>query len=498
MQLQFQRNKIPCLRLIQGQTQTQEQTQELKLNEGMPDVGRILGTWGQLVIRGKEWRPNAAVCSCGVMVWVLYAPEDGSQAQCVESWIPLSVKWDIPDSGQDGTLLCQGTVKAADTRILSGRKLMIRVSVCMTAEAYVPSLAEYYEPSAVPEDIQLRKKTYMLCLAAEAGEKGFMIDEELTLPGSAPAIEKMVRYSLQPEITDRKVLGDKAVFRGNCIFHLLYRTADGALASWDFEIPFSQYTELEREYGNQAQVDFSPFVTALETEMAEGGRIRLKAGLSGQYLLYDTPEITVAEDAYSPFREVTLQTEAMELPAMRPQMQQVIRIEQTAPFGGTRCADSEFFAGCPRIQPRADRDTAELNGTFQVLYYDAEGQLQSGNVHYQQEEPMESGDASAIVWCTPKGRPQIMPGVDSTGLKAEVILHQVSADSKPVDMLAGLTVGDQAEKDPSRPSLILRRPGQQDLWTIAKENGSTEDAIRQVNNLQGDPEPDKMLLIPVL
>ena len=498
MQLQFQRNKIPCLRLIQGETQTLEQTQELKLSDGMPDAGRILGTWGQLVIRGKEWRSDAALCSCGVMVWVLYAPEDGSQAQCVESWIPFSAKWNIPDSGQDGTLLCQGTVKAADTRILSGRKLMIRVSVCMTAQAYVPSAAEYYEPGEVPEDIRLRKKTYTPCLAAEAGEKAFMIDEELTLPGSAPAMEKLVRCSLQPEVTERKVLGDKAVFRGNCIFHLLYRTAEGALASWDFEIPFSQYTELEREYGQQAQADIIPFVTALETELAEGGRIRLKAGLSGQYLLYDTPEITVAEDAYSPFREVTLQTETVEIPTMNPLAQQTLRIEQTAPFGGTRCADSEFLVGCPRIQPGADRNTAELNGSFQVLSYDTEGQLQSGNVHYQQEEPIESGNAAAIVWCTPKGRPQITPGVDSTGLKGELVLQQVSADSKPMEMLAGLTAGDQAEKDPSRPSLILCRPVQQDLWTLAKENGSTEDAIRQANNLQGDPEPDKMLLIPVL
>ena len=496
MQLQFSKNKIPCLRLIQGQTQTQEQTQELKLNEGMPDVGRILGTWAQPVIRGKEWRSDAVVCSCGVMVWVLYAPEDGSQAQCVESWIPFSVKWSIPDSGQDGTLLCQAAVKAADTRVLSGRKLMIRVSVCMTAEAYVPSVAEYYEPGEVPEDIQLRKKTYTPCLAAEAGEKAFMIDEELMLPGSAPAMGKMIRYSLQPEITERKVLGDKAVFRGNCIFHLLYRTAEGALASWDFEIPFSQYTELEREYGNQAQVDIFPFVTALETEMAEGGRIRLKAGLSGQYLLYDTPEIIMAEDAYSPFREVNLQTERVEIPTINPPVQKMIRVEQTAPFGGTRCADSEIFVGCPSIQPRSDRDAAELNGIFQVLYYDTEGQLQSGNAHYQQEEPVENGDS--VAWCVPKGRPQIMPGIDSTALKAEVMLHQVFADAKPLDMLTGLTIGDQAEKDPARPSLILRRPGQQDLWTLAKENGSTEDAIRQANHLQGDPEPDQMLLIPVL
>ena len=33
-----------------------EETQEYKLPEGMPDVGRIIAAWGQVVLRGKEWR----------------------------------------------------------------------------------------------------------------------------------------------------------------------------------------------------------------------------------------------------------------------------------------------------------------------------------------------------------------------------------------------------------------------------------------------------------
>ena len=494
MQLQFQKNQIPCLRMIKGESQMQEQTQELKLSEGMPDVGRILGTWGQLVIRGKEWRSDAVQVSCGVMMWVLYAPEDGSQAQCMESWLPLSFKWDIPDSGEDGTLLCQSAVKTADARILSGRKLMLRTAVCMTAQAYIPSQAEYYEPSEVPEDIQLRKKTYTPCLIAEAGEKALMIDEELTLPGSAPAMDKMIRCSLQPEITDHKVLGDKVVFRGSGLFHLLYRTVEGALASWDFEIPISQYAELEREYGHQAQAEVLPFVTAVETELGEGGRIRLKAGLSGQYQIYDNPEITVAEDAYSPFREVTVQRQMAQLPSACQHSQQTVRVEQTAPFGGTRVAEGDLTVGCPR--PLQREDLVEVSGAFQVLYYDAEGQLQTGNVHYQQEETVENH--GSVLWCMPKGRPQILPGMDSTLLKGEVTLYQAAASMEEIPMITELTVGDQTQKDPARPSLILKRPGQQDLWTLAKENGSTIAAIEQANHLQGDPEPDRILLIPVL
>jgi hypothetical protein len=88
--------------------------------------------------------------------------------------------------------------------------------------------------------------------------------------------------------------------------------------------------------------------------------------------------------------------------------------------------------------------------------------------------------------------------MDSTLLKGEVTLYQAAASMEEIPMITELTVGDQTQKDPARPSLILKRPGQQDLWTLAKENGSTIAAIEQANHLQGDPEPDRILLIPVL
>ena len=40
--------------------QTAELTQQIKLTDGMPDVGRILAVWGQVILRGKEWQDAEA------------------------------------------------------------------------------------------------------------------------------------------------------------------------------------------------------------------------------------------------------------------------------------------------------------------------------------------------------------------------------------------------------------------------------------------------------
>ena len=47
------------------------------------------------------------------------------------------------------------------------------------------------------------------------------------------------------------------------------------------------------------------------------------------------------------------------------------------------------------------------------------------------------------------------------------------------------------------PGLIIRRSGPgETLWTIAKQYGTTMDAIRQANGLDGEPEENTLLLIP--
>lgn len=499
MELQFQSNKIPCLRQVKSETQSQEQTQELRLSDGMPDVGRVLCAWGQVMLRGKEWRGDDIGVSGGVMAWVLYAPEDGSQAQCVECWIPMSMKWEIPDTGVDGTILCHSLLRSVDARTLSSRKLMVRATVAVTAQAYVPCDAVTYSAEQMPEDIQLHQTIYPICLAREAGEKPFMIDEELTLPTSAPAMDKLVRYSLQPEVNDQKVLGDKVVFRGNTVLHILYRTAEGAMASWDFEIPFSQYTELQQEYGHQAEVQLVPVVTSMELEAGEQGRLRLKAGLSGQYILYDTQDVSVVEDAYSPDRVVSVTMETVELPSILERQSQRIRVEQTGNFGGSRVADMVFYPGSPRKQRKPDAMDMELPGIFQTLYYDAEGMLQAAATHWQADMSAAlDDDAQMDIWCSLTGKPQASIGEDSTVLRGEMLLDTVTSVLEPMPMVTGLTVGEPVEKDPGRPSLILRKAGQESLWDIAKKCGSTVAAIQQANHLQGDPDPDKMLLIPVL
>lgn len=271
MQLQFQKTVVSSLDTLRSGVWYQELTQELRLPEQMPDVGNILGAWGQVLIRSKEWRSGSVSVSGGVMVWAMYRPEDGTPPQMVEAWIPFQMKWDLPETQYDGSIRVSPLLKNVDARVTSARKVMLRCCVALSCEASAPMNVDVFSPQQVPEGVYLLERTYPMLLAKEVGEKSFSVEEELALPASAPTVEKLLRFSFHPELIDQKMMAGKVVFRGVGLIHILYLSADGQLCSCDLQAPFSQYSELEGDYDQDASADIWMALTALEMDMDDRG-----------------------------------------------------------------------------------------------------------------------------------------------------------------------------------------------------------------------------------
>ncbi len=499
VQIQFHNQIQNCLRPVPTQVQEQEQTQELRLSEGMPDVGRVLCAWGQVLIRSKQWQGDSVSVGCGVTVQILYAPEDGGPAQSTQVFIPFTLNWDLPPDTKEGYLEALCLVKSVDARSVSSRRLMVRATVSARCQVFSPWEAALCTPEEVPCDVQLLWKTYPVQLIREAGEKVFLCDEELTVPPDMPQLEKLVRCSLQPQVTEQKLLGDKVVFRGNTVLNMLYRTPEGAIQSWETEIPFSQYGELEHSYAEGASVRVNPMVTSLEAEADGQGRIRLKAGMSGQYLVWDKQMLSFVADAYSTKNQVAVQWGALEIPCVLEQTAQLINAEQTASFGGSRVVDTVFCPSQPQLMPRGEEKDLDFSGVFTVLYYDNEGILQGSTARWEGSKTLPADpDTQLLLTANAVGKPQGIPGEDTTALRGQMGVGLMSWAMEEYPAAVGITLEPGLPKDPQRPSLILRRVGNESLWEIAKENGSTVEAIQAANGMDREPEKDTMLLIPIL
>ena len=417
----------------------------------------------------------------------------------METWLPFQLKWDFPETQNDGMIRVVPLLRNVDARSISARKMMVRATLGVLGEAMVSGEAEFYAPGELPEDIQVLKKSYPMMLPKEAGEKMFTMDETLSLPANVPALEKIVRYELHPQLAESKVVSDKLVFRGSALLHVLYMSTDGQLNTWDFEIPFSQFAELDRQYEQDAlsKVDFA--VTNLELEQAEEDSLNLKAGITAQYIVYDRPVIELVEDAYSPRRSVTPQMSRLIVPAVLDTRSESVRAERSIDMDYMQVADAVFYADHPRVHRDEDRVYAELSGGFHTLGYDEENALQNASARWENEWSLPaSEDSNVNVVMQRTGNPSVLISGNGTNVNTDLWVEAMTTTQQGLPMVTGLQMGEISEPDPGRPSLILMKAGADSLWDIAKQTGSTVDAIRKANQLQQDPDSEQMLLIPVV
>ena len=499
MDLEFQNKPLTYLQNVVGRPQTQEQTQEVRLPEGMPDIGNVVTSWAQVILRGKEWRGDRVGVNGGVMVWVMYLPEEENIPQAVSAWIPFQMKWDIPQTRHDGTLLASPFLRSVDARSLSARKLMVRTTFGVSLDGMVPEEVNVFHPGEVPEDLHLLKKTYPCCLPTEAGEKPFELEECFTLPANMPEPERIIRCCLEPMITEWKMMADKLVFRGHGQFYMLYRCKNGQLHSWQQQMPFSQYGELDQEYDDSCAVKLCPMVTELEADLTEAGQLCIKSGISVQFVIFKEHKITLVEDSYSCKRDVEPKIQALFIPSLLDRQLLPFSVEQTVEADAAQVLDLTLYMDEPQKTCHQDRWEIRLPGSFSLLYLDPEGNYQSTNAYWEESMPLPAEESAKIqATATMSGLP--MTGMSSNGvsMQADLQLDLQTTAGQGIPMVTDLELGEERPADPDRPSLILRRATGNDLWHIAKESGADLQAIREANGLEGDPEPGQMLLIPIL
>lgn len=495
MQFQFPQKTLKCLSCALEEVKHTEVTQELRLTDGMPDIGRVLAVWGQVMLRSKQWMDDEISLSGGVKMWVLYAPEDNTQPRVTEGWIPFQIKWDVRHGGREGTVRMMPLLRYADGRSVSARKMMLRAGIGVLAQGMCPMETEVYVPEELPEQVQVLKKTYPVWLPVEAGEKTFQLDEDLEDHG----IGKLISYRVCPEITEKRVLADKIAFKGCTNLHLVFLNGDGRITSKDYELPFSQLIDLDGSYGSDARGDIRIAVTDMEADLLEEGNLRVKCAMVAQYLVDDRQILELAEDAYCPGRALTFDTALLELPAVLEENWQTRNPAQTLIGHDGTVADACYLPDHPRIRQSTDYVDVELPGIFQILYYRDDGTLQWITNRCEETMQLQADEnCHMTVLVRNSGQIRISAASEDAMISAPLQIQIRTGSGKGLTMLTSLELGQSEEPDPGRPSVILRRAGDDTIWDIAKECSSTVEAIQNANEGTDCLTADRMLLIPVI
>ena len=213
MDFVFREKPMEYLDRIVLETLSQEQTAELIVPDSLPDAERVIDAAGTVLIRSEDCASDSATVAGNVQANVLIVTEDG-QMQQLQAQIPFSFRKEYP-SQEDCSLSAQCTLRGIDARMLNSRKILLRVNICCTLCVYAEKKQVFYDVEEPSEKLQLKRVTLPMQLGATFAAKSFTLNEELELPEGATPLDRLLRCTYATEVEDEKVVGSKAVFKGD-------------------------------------------------------------------------------------------------------------------------------------------------------------------------------------------------------------------------------------------------------------------------------------------
>lgn len=497
MERSFEASTLDYLKRILQKSLEQEETSQIIVPDSFPDVGRVVDCFGTVCLRSKEIRSGSVTVSCGIDAGILYVPEDGGEMKRIETYLPVTVRMDAPDLQETDKVQYTCQIKAMDCRLANSRKLLLRVSLLSFFEAFTPAQTELYRPDSETA-LQTLQSSYPVILPAEYQEKSFSLSEESELPPGQVFPERLEKCQPRLEVTECRLAGDKAMFKGSLSLRLLYTAQSGEPSVWSFEIPFSQYVQLDREYGEEeAAIELA--LTGLEAAVSpQLNGFTVSANLLAQCLVSERKELTLVEDAYSvteDFQPHWVQYEPMGR-IDRQLLHQTVRAEGSG--GVKRVLDSTVFLGEPVQTRQEDQLQLQLPISANVLWEDEDGQLQG--MHVRTEAKWELAMAEGCV-CWSRARLEAEPYAAPAGGGAELRCQlAMTAETYPQTGARGICGGEETPRQTGQlPAVVVRAvEPEETFWSVAKSYHTTVEAILQANPSAKDRREEKeLLLIPL-
>ena len=467
----------------------QELTAEMTVPENRPEIRRVVDCFGNVLVYSKNIESGTLTVSGGIQAGVLYVSEE-ERLERIDVVLPFTVskKYSAPAE----QLFYWGWIRGIDARLVNSRKVLVRANLGSELTVLAQTECGISRLDDAPEELCCRAETYRMRLPLCAAEKDLQLTDEVLLQEQEPGIERLLKWSCTITVTDTRLIGDKAVFKGEAVLRCLYSSEDESLHVWTGSVPFSQYADLDREIP-EGMFTVQPILRQFELDsdgQIDSHRLLLNLTATAQILARGDVSLTLTEDAYCLSGDLEPQWQTCELPACLDLLEQSQTESVPLPAGAevldwTICADA---ASVSAAQP--DRVVTPMN--LRILYWDSDRSLQS-----------ESRRIESVFEAPPADRSRLRP---MTRLEQTASVHggqlsipvQTTLQYEQVMPLRNLNGGEiNPAEETGGPSLVIARC-RGSLWEIAKKRRTTVRTLQAVNGLETDLLPEeKRLLIPV-
>ena len=500
MELSIQNQPYYYLRNVMQDIRFQEETAEMIVPDSYPDISSAAYCNAVAILRGKDCREGSVTVAGGIKGCVFCIPEDGSYPRNIEIYIPFSVKFENPALTSHTQTLCTVKVCSADARLINSRKVMLRVKLGCEVTAYEECSEIRYLLEDDVSGLQTKNVSYATKLPLEIGEKSFSVSDTVDLPADKSLITEVYEFHSRAELTDEKLEGNKAVYKGILHCKILYLTESGKLCLHEQNLPFSQYCEMHADYDEES-VQTKLVITGYDLEPAssENDRFVVTVNILAQCVVQGVHTLDLIEDAYSTKGELQPQWSEFILEGSLDQHTTTQTVRNRLSGKLREVLDATVCCDYPSVTRSMDKSVVKVPLIIKILGYDENGVICStvSNAEAVYDIALlNSADCRASADIV--GKTQIAP--DASGIEAQCSV-QINIDCRSREKLRTLCAGtiEETKNNENKPALVVRMVDRDaSLWDIAKTYGTTVEDIVSVNQLDKTVlDQNMMLLLPI-
>ena len=499
MEAILRKSSYPCFQLVYAETFSLSEAQESVVTDTLPDVDAVVHASGCALIRSKDVSDGRIRLEAAVPARVSCLGEDGGLFS-MDIGIPFYLNVQDERIPEDCGCVAELTLRQLDTRILNPRKLSVRAELTVTLRCYAPGAIETaLAPADGAAHIHAVEQSAEERCALTVTEKTFVLTDEYALPEALPPVHELLAQNAEPVVQELRTVGTKLIASGVVKSELLYRDGEDSLHALSFQTSFSQIVESESETeGTQAELRV--LLSGMYYEAIPGSDARelsMELHLVLQAVIFANREIARISDAYS--NEFALEAARESREITRYVRDCVLRESGRAALETPEPVVSVLQC---RVCPlEAVTEGAELRVRLRAVLC-CQGERRPFTVErtVSQSFATETDASHTLFVCgvtVSEAQAQLAAGGAELRFTVEVRARLLERET--LESIRAISYDEGAALDlDALPTLVmLRADSSTDLWTLAKENCSTVEAIRRANGLDEAGEDwEKLLLIP--
>ena len=489
---------------------------ELSLPDYLPDVSRLLRTSADIGAENGYVSGNSLEYDGEVDFTVIYATSDGR----IKS-VSLSSDFDgamaLPETDGEFDAVPKIRVDGVSCRLQNPRRLSVRAKLDVGGDMFspvsvVPTVSG--KPTAEEEARIMRKvrEGESFCRVCVKDEN-VPVSEDIELDGGSPSIGEIVSIALLPFIYEVRAESGKITYRGDVSAELLYLAASDGKNQ-------AEYHSIRKKIPISGSVDadgVTDAFTACGDATVTGIEFRPQANATGENRVAEVDFTYTAQLCAFTNGRVETVSDMYSTDYMCENVfcdHETLRVLRAGAFNFTSDGSSpldEKDYDVPVAESAAvSIEKIEKSGTkavfsgktdVSVILTNGAGSYVGRSLSYPFRAETEVGKSRGELQCDAAASVVgIGARVDGGEIKCdvEVGISYAAFEKENVRAVSECVVmKDRPRKRAVKSSIVICYPSDgDDLWSIAKRYGTTEESIRASNDLTGEKLTEKALIIP--